>query len=321
MSNRKRIKLFEHHISNEISRRYLSQDRIKNGKENVVIDTFCPKYFYNMMTKRSGSIGDSIPSRAKCISEFFADSFQTQRLTIAEMLEELGVDLKELSTALNLVKKNKTKLCLIGYGGTGVNFIYWVSEMCKLLGKLNIFEELHIYEPEKIEFSNILRFPKNISKINFVNNSLKLNIFGEEDFISKKVFLEPKYIDEENVINLSNDGFHFFGAPDIATRLWLSKYNFIAGLHGDDIAYLISRPKQDANIQYETYGKIRLNSFFMNQLKLAIGYIAFLAQEEIVYTDNDVLLEYNFMNDEPRGKYDFFRDVIEETEEPIEEEI
>lgn len=93
----------------------------------------------------------------------------------------------------------------------------------------------------------------------------------------------------------------FYGAPDITTRQNLSNIgNFISATHSSNNCSIYINPEQDAMIQVESYGMIQLSTFFMNQIRMAIGLL------EILSADNAVELlakkDYEFMTYEFNGE-------------------
>ena len=87
-----------------------------------------------------------------------------------------------------------------------------------------------------------------------------------------------------------------YGAPGIQTREELSKFgHFISATHGDNGCRLDLNPKQESEIQVESYGIIQLAGFYMNQLRIAIGFLEVLANPLFDPTQQDItLLEYEF---------------------------
>lgn len=70
--------------------------------------------------------------------------------------------------------------------------------------------------------------------------------------------------------------------------------NFIGATHANTSCSLWLNPKQDQDIQVESYGMIQLGGFFMNQLRLAIGLLEVLASEQNLAEQDKSLLRYEF---------------------------
>ena len=307
------------HLSEQIRTRYAMLDRPTNGLSNVVIDSFIPRMLYqakfNIPEARRLL---NAPKTAVCISQWFSNMFGIKQASTEQLCRILGYDKKDLRKLMEKVKKKRKHLCFIGYGGTNVNTIHWLNEIAELTNTINIFKETTVFEPERAEISNLLRFPldpvkslngtRGLSDHSFTKAS-KLMLLGSQlDRVSKEIpNVYPLFLSiEENSIyglkqntidvELKDKDTIIYGAPGISTRSDLAKYgNFISATHGDDSCQLFLNPEQDQEIQVESYGIIQLGSFFMNQLRLAIGLLETIARDDIDYTAQDVtLMEYTF---------------------------
>ena len=73
--------------------------------------------------------------------------------------------------------------------------------------------------------------------------------------------------------------------------------NFIAATHANTSCSLWLNPKQEQDIQVESYGMIQLGAFFMNQLRMAIGLLEVLATRTNFSEQDQNLLTYEFTGD------------------------
>ena len=318
---------FSNNLKEQIELRYAMFDREQNGNMNIVIDSYAPK----MMV-----IGDMqnninrIPSTAYAISDYIANSLNVRQLPLQYMLEILGFKKSHIKQLLLKTKDKKMNMIFSGFGGTGVNTWHWLSKMMEWTGVINLFDNVAVYDDDDIEISNILRFPIDLNKS--VHSTKKVGMFKDYTRMSKNkatirekrfppksypVEMNPMIEKLEPVVNddgvtisrktfLTKNTF-IYGAPDLDSRAEFSHMKFIAGTHGDDGCSLVINPEVDATLQVESYGLIRLNSFFMNQLRMAIGLLEFLSADDVDKwnTPNETVFSFNFkdfiMNNE-QGK-------------------
>jgi hypothetical protein len=90
----------------------------------------------------------------------------------------------------------------------------------------------------------------------------------------------------------------FYGAPDLTTRQRLSDspFSLITATHGNDDAALAINPTNDTAFQRESYGMIKLTTFFLNQIRLAIGLLEYLASDYDL-TESKTILDYSYPRD------------------------
>jgi hypothetical protein len=126
-----------------------------------------------------------------------------------------------------------------------------------------------------------------------VNSSFSLWNFRTIHTTDENIYLKPK--ESKNVV--------FYGAPDLETRANIIKANklganirFVAGLHGDDDCSLTVEPPADMELQTETYGMIKLTTFFFNQFKMTIEFLRFLADDDESKWNKkgEPFMEFNF---------------------------
>jgi len=208
------------------------------------------------------------------------------------------------------VKTLRYNINFVGYGGTNVNTLHWLTEMSKLVNTVNLFESVIIYENESVEVSNLLRFPKDPSSLTpypaGAEHKFSL-LSGELERLSREYCVCKGYYRPSSEIagalqftdyrgNAVSSKHIFYGAPNIDTRIALSKAgNFISATHGSSECSLHLNPAQDADLQVESYGVIQLGGFFMNQLRMAIGFLEILADPDFDPTvQNKELLNFSF---------------------------
>jgi hypothetical protein len=308
----RKLSLQSDYLAQEIYARYSMQSRIKDGKSNFIIDTVAPYWIYtklmgnNLDKYNEPTIGDTIPATSYAISAYFADLFRVPQIHISELVGILGYKMKDINSLMHKVQKKKLDIVLTGLGGGGSNFTYWLTELCGVLGKQNLFQSLTIYETEDVEYSNILRFPKNV--LTTRNGSThKLHTLTNERILAREINLCSVKMDQERIDSIleSKPDTIFYGGGSVETAEFLNKYNFISATHGNTVCTLLVKPVQDSRIQMESYGVIQLAPFFMNQLRMAIGAMEFLAQDEIVWETN-TFLEYDFtLADTKRDKFKY----------------
>ena len=152
------------YLKEQIRARYGFFDRPTNGLSNVVLDSFLPGLLY----KYSLDIAqlkerETFPKTSVCISPLLADLLEIKRVPIDQLIRILGYTAQDIKELMTTVKNKQLDFIFAGVGGTGMNCAYWLDEMSKLTNTINIFNSIHIYEKEGVEFSNTLRFPLPLS--------------------------------------------------------------------------------------------------------------------------------------------------------------
>jgi hypothetical protein len=148
---------------------------------------------------------------------------------------------------------------------------------------------------------NVLREPATVSKLTLIDK--KYQKLCSNTIKACQQYFKPsryhyynriscKYIHFENYSNKI-----FYGAPDIATRQAMSEANLklITATHGDDDASLILNPVNQSDLQVESYGMIKLTTFFMNQIRLAIGLLELLASDQDLSERNKKILDFSYV--------------------------
>lgn len=313
----KTIRLDGNHLMDQIRTRYAFLHRPTNGLSNIVIDNYAPKLMHMTQLDAQNLQNISLPKTAYAISPWFAQYFGVQQIATEQLCRILGFSVKDIKDLITKVKRKGYSISFIGYGGTGVNTIHWLTEMLKMTQTINLFNFIEVYEPDSLEISNLLRFPKNPyveANVYNYNQASKLRLLSavEQRMLSKNTpYISTSTVDAssgmpygskamsysyERNAYVTRPNHIFYGAPDINTRNSFEGIgHFISATHNGNKAHLWLNPTQDTDLQVESYGLIELTPFFMNQLRLAIGLLEYLAQPDLDLTQRDTLLaEYEF---------------------------
>ena len=333
-------------IYENVNRRY-SYVRYNSTNKNLVIDSSCPeRIIHNMLNSlnrnsssyhavfsRNGyeldsknSFNSGFPKDAYAISEGFANMFMIKRIPLEVLINTLGFTKKDISELLASVKARRYNMVFVGFGGTGFNTHYWLSEMAQMCMIDEIFVSGIVYDADYLDFTNILRFPADISKIkqqrcygveNEIGRILKTDLVYDNarlyrDWLVKfPTFLKPETSDDyimaigrakTKEFKINSKDTIFYGAPDLATREMLKDTTFIAGTHGDNECSLHICPEVDTQLQQESYGMIQLNVFFMNQLRMAIALLEILSKntkEDLASAKNTEMFKFDFSKFKP----------------------
>jgi len=322
---------FDYEVSESIRARYAFVDRPVNGLSNVIIDSFFPRLLYKYKCNTEMLQNEEcrrLPKTAVAISPLVANTLQVKQMNVDQLCLILGYDAKSLKRLFNKVKSKSYSIVFIGAGGTNVNTMHWLTEIAKYINTVNLFKKVYVFDNDYVEMSNILRFPKDVRTVNILHTPFpnKIDVVeSDARFLSKQVHVQsvsklasirpeakqqytynifPEEIfdvedswkeDTMTKVSVKKDTV-IYGAPDIETRDILSNIgNFVSATHSDKECYMYLNPTQDAEIQIESYGMIQLAPFFMNQLKMAISFMEFLAQDSIDFKEIDKqLLQYSF---------------------------
>lgn len=184
------LNFVEHGLMKDLRIRYGMKDFHLQDTNHVVIDSFVPKKIYDIRFNTDSIRGNEFPKTAVAISPWFAKMFGVKQMEIEQMCKILGYNKADISALMSSVKKKKKTLCMIGYGGTGVNTIHWLSEMANMVSTTDLFEQVSIFEKETAEISNLFRFPidpmsikrtclsTHVDSQSYKGLSLKLNMIG-----------------------------------------------------------------------------------------------------------------------------------------------
>ena len=313
---------FHTHLKTQIYTRYYRPSTINDGNSTygrIVMDTFLPFLAINDVSSNSDNNTIILnPNRYIAISPFTASLLNIEQMSIQSILKDvLNFDLTHIETLLRTVKKAKLKIIFAGVGGTGTNTIYWLNEICKFFDITNIFDEIYVYEKDNVDFSNIFRFPispkvyesinaAELPKIALVDRYLRTlsnYIVYKEQYLESHADVPTILLDENSQ---TKPDVIVYGAPSISNRNFLSSLgSFISATHANNTASLYINPKADDSLQVETYGLIQLNSFFINQIRMAIGFLEILSEK--AYRQEDLLWsDYTFAPENSQTTKYFF---------------
>ena len=330
------IKRLRQHIAYEIATRYSTFNRAKDGTSNLVIDSYVPRaYIEQMLYSRN----PDFTSTSYTLSEFFSNEFGVREMPIEMACEVLGFTKSDIKRLLIDVKKQKLNMVFTGFGGTGTNTAHWLSKLMVWTGQVNLFQNVAVYDSDKIETSNLLRIPFDTKNI-MNSNGNKVKMFSNHGRLSTRIpeliqedlkfqwntrhTMHRAWMGDDETRTIPNPRYDktaaphsmnsreklieyrktpayntfFYGAPDLASRENFKDLNFISATHGDDECSLIIKPLIDTSLQVESYGLIRLSAFFMNQLRMAIALLEFLAADDEKKWDTpaEEVFLFNFKN-------------------------
>ena len=313
VSNVKQIS-FKQYLKDQIRVRYGFCDRPKAGLCNEVIDSFYPRIVYNYGLDATAIPSSLIPKSSVAISGLVAQNLNVKQLDISDLLKVLGYTKHQIAGLLTEVKKKKFTMVFAGAGGTGMNTAYWLHKLCEYTDTLAPFYKIYVYEAEDIEISNMLRFPLGYEHyerpLDATLPNTKLRVISQ--FIDKLSSTAPvylgRYIDIATICQydpwaVKDETGHFvkvpttfiYGAPSLTCRNDMALIsNFVSATHADSSCSIWLNPHQDVNIQTESYGMIQLGTFFMNQLRMAIGLLELLASGQDLSVPDTNILNYTF---------------------------
>ena len=312
VQNTTRISLINH-LCEQIRVRYGFCERPKNRLSNEIIDSFFPRLMYNCKFNVTELARDLIPSTAVAISGLVADTLNVKQIPVSELIRVLGYTTEDIRRLLRAVKRKDLTMVFAGAGGTGMNTAYWLTELCELTTIYKPFKKIYVYEEENIEVSNMLRFPFSYrhydrplpdlptTKLQVISQfvdrlSQQVPVYNNRFIRLGTIYAPDDWTDRtpEGVPCTKPDTF-VYGAPNLQHRNEMAQLgNFIAATHADISCAIWLNPHQDADIQVESYGMIQLGSFFMNQLRLAIGLLELLASDTDLNTQDHNILTYSF---------------------------
>jgi hypothetical protein len=294
-------------IADKFKIRYADMDEKEFGSSNMVVDAYYPNYIRRSLLNMN--VANSLSARASAISPFIANELGVYQVEIEDLTKMLGFKKQDIKVILNAAKSKDINLVLIGLGGTGMNFMHWATELCNYANTINIFNSIQIFEDDKLDITNIPRFPQNISNRSFSEDHdlQKINLIDDVSILSKTKIrkFNTRFNKSLQCRYLRYDNHVFYGAPDIETRELFSSESlkdkiFISGTHGNDDCQLYIRPVQNSDLQVESYGMINLSVFFMNQIKLTIEFLKLLGSNEDLL-ESRLIMEYSFSKEYKDG--------------------
>lgn len=271
------------------------------------------------------------------ISPYVSNLFGIKKVDPKQLCKILGFDEKKIKSMLMSIKLKKLDFVFVGAGGTGINTAIWLKEMCDFSNITGLFNRVYCFDEDEVEISNLLRFPidphsiiidgttptgaaiSNTSKLHLIKHAIMQLSSNTASLVTKFICKDENTLSdfpssifvnnmETNVkddgdfetINRfrTRDGVVLYGAPDIATRVNLSKAGrFISATHATNSCNVYINPSQDASIQVESYGMIQLSPFFMNQLRMAISLLEILSDDnlnDLLSEQDKSILQYSF---------------------------
>jgi hypothetical protein len=239
----------------------------------------------------------------RTISRWFGETLGLRSIPMADLIAILGFNLTDVYKWCKIVKRKNYSVSLVGVGGTGTNFIQWLAELVQMFDMDYIFERGNIYDNDNIEFHNLFRFPHDIKLSDNFAENIAIPKIEAIRYFYPIVFRYFTKISARIELSLEDSKQDFlYGAPGIATRKFLSRIKtpFFCATHGNQFGSLTLNPVVDENLLVESYGKIELTDFFMNQLAMVITTIKYLAEvnkKDIPKTTEKVIGTFNFFQD------------------------
>ena len=299
--------------------RYLFVDRPKNGLANVVVDSFLPRLLYKYKLDVHNMYMEEklqLPKTSVAISPFTANIFNIKQIPITQLIRILGYTEKYIKELFKKVKELQYTFVYAGAGGTGINTAVWMYELANMSNVINIFKKIYVFDNDTVEFSNLLRFPINPSVVNIGDSTYKIKVIAPylqklslTNISTHRSYLANGYLPYELFTNerVRTESGHvqynyttrekvvLYGAPSLEFRNLLSKCgNFISATHMNNECSLYLNPYQEESLQVESYGMIQLNSFYMNQLKMTIMLLEFLATNPNLKEQDKLINSFEF---------------------------
>ena len=161
--------------------------------------------------------------------------------------------------------------------------------MAEWVGKNDIFSDIRIVENDFMDVTNLFRIPyipeykndiENLNKAELIPLRLLRQLTDKHTIIQEK-------LDEDNLHHINVQYGIIYGAPDIPTRQLLNDNNikWFAATHKDNIAKITYRQQVQQDNLIETYGKIYLPVFFINQLNMAINFLIRIGSDNFRFDD------------------------------------
>jgi hypothetical protein len=264
----------------------------RNQQNKLLLDSFYPFVLAKEIAFPANGvlkIGSKVARDGYAISERVAEDLGCKKLHISELITMLGYTKTDISKLLQSVKNKQLSLLLVGLGGTGSNFIHWMSEMSEWTGKSKIFYKLSMYDDDDFDIPNMLRIPF-IPEFRAVSHdSKKVHCLpGKSLQLAEHTYKYQERLSAGNLMPTRvgpTTSSIIYGAPDIETRSWLSSsdFTFIAATHRDSEFSLVENPTVDDDLMMETYGKINLSKFLLNHLTMTIKFLEHLRDRDRAY--------------------------------------
>ncbi|PPB54639.1 hypothetical protein [Campylobacter hyointestinalis] len=290
--------------------------------QNEVIDSTVP--FYTERNTLQDIYIEFKKYRKKffSISRLFARECGVVPIPIEHLVMHLGYTLKDIKDLMLQVKQKKYNFIFAGFGGTGVNTAYWLTEFSQATGVTNLFKNVYIYDSDTIELSNVFRFPdisiddwcknyyyhRNPNKIALYTHNMSIALQSSKSIKVYALNLDKSYL--KNIYYGSNSSLVnpliLYGSPDLVSRRdfisirgLLPNFNIIYATHKDNSCLVEVNPTKelDTNLANESYGMVELNIFFMNQIRMAIKLLEVLASGDFSSSE----FNYSFADNKDRN--------------------
>jgi hypothetical protein len=232
--------------------------------------------------------------------------FEPDTLSIDNLLRMPMSTIREINTIVQYLKPqynvqlNPTDISLYLFSGSSSipNLSYSSSQLREAITQylFNNVEDITRYNTY-----SYLKDPAMVSKLSLIDKKYQKLCSGTIKAAS--IYFKPNIRSYYNkltgkyVFLYDNPNRVYYGAPDIATRQAMSEanLNLITATHGDDDASLILNPVNQSDLQVESYGMIKLTTFFMNQIRLAIGLLELLASDQDLSERNKKILDFSYV--------------------------
>ncbi len=296
------MRILSDEIEDKIRQRYAIFSKPRDNSRNPIIDSFAPKMLIDLNDEqRDGFVKTYLPSTSYAISDWFSNVLGVRQIPFKYLLETLNVDENILKKQLLDLKRKKLNMVYVGVGGSGINNIYWLEKILNHYSFVNLFNSVELFDKDVFDITNLFRIPYDLTSKGV---SYKVQSINKNSIISSKFSRNTVNLNQEHLNNYEENSldYIYFGAPDLNTRAMLveSGAKFISATHGDDDCSLMTNPIINDSLQTESYGMIKLTTFFMNQLKMTLDFIAFLASDDddkwTPTEDNEmnIIMKFNF---------------------------
>ena len=323
------------HICYEIATRYSTFDRPKNGSANVVIDSFAPRAIIEKLKYgKVYDFPSTSYTMSAYLSELFQVKEMPIEMA-ADVLGFDKKQIHTLLLKVKRKKLNMVFAGFGGTGTNTAHWLskmlVWTGQV-NLFQNVSVYDDddLDVSNLLRIPFSVSAIPAYSAKKVKMFSNYGRLSASRPEIFATR---LNVEYVqyfrnrarwqeNEPDVKQVENPNYSasapqyhsraqktnptyapvpkentfFYGAPDLASREQFKDLKFISATHGDNECSLIIKPLIDTSLQVESYGLISLSAFFMNQLRMSIALLEFLAADDETKWDTpaEEVFTFNF---------------------------
>ena len=232
------------------------------------------------------NIPNKINMSSYCINPNLAKLLGIKQIETIELLNLLGISLKDIQKYLKKIKTKDFNLVFGGFGGAMTNFAYWLEEFCRLTNVTYPFKKIYVLDDDSFELTNLFRIPLDwltpIADYNTKSNR-KVTLVQRLCYSAQEITGLPIRVSLDSLQKLNNKATYsaLIGSLDISTRfLQFNPYPFLIPLHHNDniVIYKDLSEESGKNIMVESYGQINLNYFFFNMIKMTFELIKELAE-------------------------------------------